>query len=69
MNKVELHQAFQWDCDNCGVENFTRGITIPQEQLDEIKDIDMELIEGAWMMAPTNVKCKECESQYETEES
>lgn len=22
---VELHAAWQWDCDNCGVENFTRA--------------------------------------------
>ncbi len=26
MNQAELHSAFVWDCDNCGVENFCRAI-------------------------------------------
>lgn len=27
MEQVELHQAYVWDCETCGTENFCRCIT------------------------------------------
>lgn len=32
MTKAELHAAYSWDCDECGKENFVRGV---EANLDE----------------------------------
>lgn len=68
MNKVELHQAWMWDCDNCGRENFTRGIR-PELSIEdklflkEERDIDIE-DEGEFIMMPPNVTCNYCKSSF-----
>lgn len=35
--KVELHDAFFWACDDCGADNFARAVTLDEdsEQIPE----------------------------------
>lgn len=72
--KVELHSAFQWDCDECGCENFCRGVTAELNEEDKqhmIEDhgVDPEYCgTGDWMLAPETVKCDHCGAEFETEE-
>jgi DNA-directed RNA polymerase subunit M/transcription elongation factor TFIIS len=72
MDTIELHEAFMWDCDNCGVENFERAVRpeLTEEEIQELKDevgiMDEE--EGIFLMAPKTVTCSKCGTQYQTEE-
>jgi hypothetical protein len=55
MDKITLHAAYAWDCEQCGVENFCRAITVdlaeiershlgvPPEIADTIRDIASEI--------------------------
>lgn len=75
---VDLVQAFLWTCDECGRDNFERGITVSPESIHP-EDIpwvaDSESVrewleaggEGAWLMAPDHVKCRHCGSEFGTE--
>jgi len=69
--RVELHQAFMWDCPHCGVENFQRGVTIhmTDEELLEsgIEASDFESWRTA-TTAPCKVKCHDCERQFKATE-
>ena len=52
--EAELHSAFVWDCDICGVENFCRAI---EGNLDEahavlLSDIDFGERMSLYMVAP-----------------
>lgn len=72
MDKVELHQAFMWDCHDCGTENFARAIR-PELSEEEIQELKEEFgleegEEGIFLMAPKVVTCSNCGKNYETEE-
>jgi len=60
---VELHAAWRWDCDECGIENFTRGIHLEDEHLSERQ---LSLLGQAewWVVYPAEVRCAECKSGY-----
>ena len=67
---VELHQAFRWDCDECGRENFERAIIVDLGE-DEARDIfgddyDPEA-EGYILMQPADVQCVYCGAEFHTE--
>lgn len=47
--EAELHPAYQWDCPNCGRENFER-VVVPDNY-------------ESWMV-PSEVKCNCCESLF-----
>jgi hypothetical protein len=75
MGVVELHQAFAWDCEECGRENFERAVQAemtPEEAKefaakqgviseDELNDPDFS---GCFLMAPKSVKCKHCGNEF-----
>ena len=68
MKAIELRTAFAFDCDNCGKENFVRGIVheFSQEEIDDLKDkfgIDRQTI-GDWMTIPEVVECQYCKTQF-----
>ncbi len=70
--KVELHQAFMWDCPNCGVEHFERAIRpeMAPEQFEELRE-DFGLEEGQdgdFLMMPTEVTCDVCGCSFEVTE-
>lgn len=72
METVELHQAFFWECPNCGVTNLSQGVIleINQEESEElIEDYGMEpeiATTGNWVTLPEEVECSECGKEYET---
>ena len=78
MAKVELHQAFVWDCDECGAENFCRCVTaeLPDEDREAAYRQFMELepyqpLPDAWRdftltTAPNSVTCRESGTAFET---
>ena len=75
---AELHQAFAWDCEKCGRENFVRSIVAnppPDEYLDSLKAIGVleswqtleDLPEGAGVIfqtCPSAVTCAHCGSTF-----
>jgi len=48
MKEVELHPAYQWDCDYCGKENFARRMTVGEGEL----------------IIPTEVMCWNCKCVF-----
>lgn len=79
-SKIELHQAYQWDCDNCGRENFARAVVVelnPDDPDDaEMIAIAKEENEGLrgewtpfWVTTPDEVACAHCGAEYETVDS
>ena len=74
--KVELHQAFMYDCPECGRENFVRAINMeipPEDQEDLLRELtgnewdDMpEGMHGIFLMAPVEVECAFCGEVLET---
>ena len=81
MERVEMHQAYVWDCNQCGRENFERAIEFdgPQEEKDEMLrqmgaidewQSEADLPDGVGIglqMAPDKVTCKHCQAVFETE--
>jgi hypothetical protein len=78
---VELIQAFLWTCEDCGRDNFERGITISPESIDpedppDTPGADPDTIrdwleaggEGGFVVAPDQVKCRHCGSEFGTSE-
>ena len=70
-NIVPLHQAFVWDCPQCGAENWQRAVTqrLSREEhkeilvklgsIEEWQDIDDDL-GGDLMSVPDEVHCHRC---------
>lgn len=72
---VELHQAFMWDCPECGRENFERAITAEltdQERIDLLRQMGEfideldENVHGEFVAAPCSVTCRFCDHQFRT---
>lgn len=75
MDSVELMHAFSWICPNCGRRNFERAIELDKSESDpdEIRKAlgleaweDVSGIKGQFTLAPENVTCEKCKTQYET---
>lgn len=74
MNSTELRPAYTWDCDECGIENFERTISISLEELSEegrsqFTEEQLEEFlteEGTFNSMPDTVKCKNCKTEYIT---
>jgi len=65
---VELHPAFFWDCPECGVENFCRGI-VPEFSEEERAELREEhgvnpWEQGSFVMQPEVVTCAECKAAF-----
>ena len=70
MDKVELHPAYQWDCPECGKENFARGV-VPEMSEDDLAEMRDDFGVQPWelgqfMLMPEVVQCKHCEFGFET---
>ena len=69
-NKVEMWPAYGWTCDDCGRDNFERGVTPhlePEEEQflrDEMGYDDEQ--EGLFTCAPDEVTCPHCGAVFET---
>ncbi len=76
--QAELHPAYQWDCPECGHENFARAIVfdMPDDEKLELLQRSGELesyqtladlgegVDGDWMSAPESVTCEECDKIF-----
>lgn len=60
---VELHAAWRWDCNECGRENWVRGIQLEAEHLSREQRRVLEDAEW-WVLYPEMVECSECKSSY-----
>ena len=58
--KIEVHSAWMFDCNDCGRENFIRGVR--REAME-----DSEGMVNLYVLYPREVSCKHCDHQYETE--
>lgn len=69
MASVELRPAFEWTCEECGQDNFERGLCpdMSEEEASELRwqhGVDIEE-QGCWMMAPTRVECSKCTAKFD----
>ncbi|MCA9121934.1 MAG: hypothetical protein H6822_26650 [Planctomycetaceae bacterium] len=65
---VELRPAFSWDCPECGVENFCRGI-VPEFSEEDAAELRDEHGINAWesgdfVMQPETVACAKCAVEF-----
>lgn len=67
--KVELLPAMLWICPECGEDNFERMIRkeISKEEENEILE-DSDTFSSELYMYPLDVKCKNCNEEFEVEE-
>ena len=78
MQEVELHAAWSWDCDNCGRENFCRGMTIEFPTIEEQEaafrfhrnlypgdPLPSDWRDFECLTFPETVECEFCEAEYE----
>jgi len=77
MRTVEVHQAWVWDCEKCGGENFCRAIVadpMPDEKEElyrELNDQPFGDLPPGWenfqmMTRPDVVACVYCGGCFET---
>ena len=60
---VELHAAWRWDCTECGVENWVRGVHLENEHLTQ-RQLNVLGEAEWWVMYPAEVECKTCKSGF-----
>ena len=60
---VELHAAWRWDCNACGLENWVRGIHLEDEHLTR-NQLNILGDSEWWVVYPAEVECKSCKSGY-----
>lgn len=66
MNKVELHPASVWTCDECGRDNFLRTIVMEGGDDCIIEGQDGEEdIEAVFIIEPSHVTCPHCNIEFE----
>lgn len=66
--KVNLHQAYHWECPNCNRDYFglMRPADVPEEDAEEMEELAEELgIEGRFVSAPKWVNCPVCNLEFE----
>lgn len=69
-----LHQAYVWDCEECGRENFQRAIVMSEEEkqadIKQMREDGEEVPEYIDMMScctyPVKVTCKHCSQEFTT---
>lgn len=77
VEKVELRHAYQWTCDNCGVDQFESAIIAELSEedkleaakrfgiVDEFAETFPEDRQGDFYSYPPKVTCNQCGSQFE----
>ena len=74
MEEVDLRQAFEWTCDNCGQDHWERAIVV-DPQSDEAKELMSKeyarqrklagiTLDTEIVMAPSQVTCQVCGTSY-----
>jgi len=73
-HKVELHEAFVWDCDECGRENLLRALPAEPPPDNEIRELlqlgPFEALpnpdDSNWVRVAETVICAYCQSEFQT---
>jgi len=72
VQSIELRNAFAFDCEDCGRENFVRSVVCEMSQEDR-EQLDMqngfEFTNGQWVTAPEFVQCSFCKSEFRANDS
>lgn len=65
MKTVELHNAWTWDCEECGALNFSRSITheVTDEEREEIESRGVDS-DGVFLTRPNVVVCSACKEKF-----
>lgn len=69
--KIQLYQAFLWNCPNCKGKNYDDGVFVeisPSEQLsmaEELGGSPDDYATGEIVKAPDSVTCSQCKQTYE----
>lgn len=67
---IEIHEAYCFDCDECGRENFFRVVNRETENL-EISEEAQQLKDDGWdvsaMFIPESVECEFCKTEFQIE--
>lgn len=68
MAMIDLWPAHGWTCDECGRDNFCRGVVMECGE-EEIKELQERFgrdvpTHGFWMTAPDEVKCSHCGVEF-----
>jgi hypothetical protein len=68
VKRIELRPAFTWDCDDCGQENFVRGV-VPEMSEEDHKFMMEEhgLMPwecGDFITNPAIVTCCHCQTEF-----
>lgn len=77
--EIELHQAWTWDCDNCGTGNYCRAVTAeltPEEKEEMLReeygiqpyDAVPEALNVEMITCPVQVTCSSCGAEFKTKE-
>lgn len=71
MKKVELHPAYFYTCESCGVDQWIHGIT-PEMSDEDRADLAEQIgadpgEEGEWTMAPERVVCTNRRTEFLTD--
>lgn len=68
---IEIRPAYTWTCENCGRDQFERGIIAepsPEDQAELREKHGIEFHEtGTWMYAPRWVQCEACGTKFKTQ--
>lgn len=70
MKSTEIRQAFEWTCDNCGIDQFERAI-LAETDAETLAAMREEhgiqpWEQGNYLMAPAKVTCKQCGETFGT---
>ncbi len=72
---VEIRQAWEWTCDECGRDNFERAVLADSSAIDTDGDgPEAEAVrdwmnsggEGRFLMVPRRVTCPRCGVGFDT---
>lgn len=67
---VTMRPAYAWDCEECGRENFARGIVreFSEDELQELREEHgiQPWESGDFMSMPESVKCGHCGAAFKT---
>lgn len=73
--KVELWPAHGWTCDECGRDNFCRGIRLDEsnphyeELMADIEEVFGPGESGEWTTRPDSVTCQHCATTFDVEDN
>ena len=74
MKAASLFHAYEWICDDCGVNNFCSSVShtpseSERETIKEQLDIDDEGFDNLRMfMVPSKVTCESCGAEFSTKD-